>query len=56
MKTRKRKVFERVVSPIIIKHLVSAHAMMADVLRSGIPIKYLSYFKESIWSKKCKED
>ena len=25
MKTRQRKVFERVVNPLIVKHLVSAH-------------------------------
>ena len=25
MKTRQRKIFERVVNPLIIKHLVSAH-------------------------------
>ena len=46
MKTRQRKVFERVVNPLILKHLVSAHGYDGKCIASGIPIKYLSYFKE----------
>ena len=46
MKTRQRKIFERVVNPLIIKHLVSAHGYDGKCIASGIPIKYLSYFKE----------
>ena len=46
MKTRQRKVFERVVNPLLIKHLVSAHGYDGKCIASGIPIKYLSYFKE----------
>ena len=32
MKTRKRKVFERVVNPLILKHLVTTPDYDADVL------------------------
>ena len=32
MKTRQKKVFERVVNPLILKHLVSATIMMVVVL------------------------
>ena len=46
MKDRRRKVFERVVNPLISKHLVSAHGYDGTCIASGIPIKYLNYFKE----------
>ena len=55
MKTRKRKVFERVVNPLIIKHLVSAHGYDGRCIASGIPIKYLSYFKEVSGQKNAKK-
>ena len=54
MKTRQRKVFERVVNPLLIKHLVSPWLTTKDgrkitnpssCIASGIPIKYLKYFK-----------
>ena len=43
---RRRKVFERVVNPLILKHLVSAREYHGPCIASGIPIKYLKYFKE----------
>ena len=46
MKTRRRKVFEKVVNPLILKHLVSRQDYNGSCIASGIPIKYLSYFKE----------
>ena len=46
MKTRQRKVFEKVVNPLILKHLVSRQDYNGSCIASGIPIKYLSYFKE----------
>ena len=46
MKTKQRKIFERVVNPLLIKHLVSAHGYDGSCIASGIPIKYLKYFKE----------
>ena len=55
MKTRKRKVFERVVNPLILKHLVSAHGYDGRCIASGIPIKYLSYFKEVSAQKNAKK-
>ena len=56
MKTRKRKVFERVVNPLIIKHLVSAHGYDGRCIASGIPIKYLSYFKEVSGQKNAEKN
>ena len=56
MKTRKRKVFERVVNPLIVKHLVSdPHSYDGRCIASGIPIKYLSYFKEVSGQKNAKK-
>ena len=46
MKTRQRKVFEKVVNPLLIKHLVSRQDYNGSCIASGIPIKYLKYFKE----------
>ena len=53
MKTRQRKIFEKVVNPLLIKHLVSAHGYDGNCIASGIPIKYLSYFKEVSASKRA---
>ena len=55
MKTRQRKVFERVVNPLILKHLVSAHGYDGNCIASGIPIKYLKYFKEVSAQKNAKK-
>ena len=55
MKTRQRKVFERVVNPLIVKHLVSAHGYDGRCIASGIPIKYLKYFKEVSGQKNAKK-
>ena len=43
---RRKKVFERVVNPLILKHLVSHQGYNGSCIASGIPIKYLKYFKE----------
>ena len=64
MKTRQRKVFERVVNPLLVKHLVSPWLTTKDgrkitnpssCIASGIPIKYLSYFKEVSAQKNAKK-
>ena len=55
MKTRQRKVFEKVVNPLILKHLVSAHGYDGNCIASGIPIKYLKYFKEVSAQKNAKK-
>ena len=55
MKTRQRKVFEKVVNPLILKHLVSAHGYDGTCIASGIPIKYLKYFKEVSAQKNAKK-
>ena len=46
MKDRRRKVFERVVNPLISKHMIDPHTYTGPCIASGIPIKYLKYFKE----------
>ena len=54
MKTRQRKVFERVVNPLILKHLVPTN-YNGTCNASNIPIKYLSYFKEVSAQKNAKK-
>jgi len=55
MKTKQRKVFERVVNPLLIKHLVSAHGYDGSCIASGIPVKYLKYFKMVSAQKNAKK-
>ena len=54
MKTRQRKIFERVVNPLIIKHLTPTNYRQSCIC-SGIPIKYLPYFKEVSGQKNAKK-
>ena len=44
-KDRRRKVFERVVNPLLITHLTPS-SYNGTCIASNIPIKYLKYFKE----------
>ena len=55
MKTKQRKIFERVVNPLLIKHLVSAHGYDGSCIASGIPVKYLKYFKMVSAQKNAKK-
>ena len=56
MKTRQRKVFERVVNPLLIKHLETYNGTHdGPCISSNIPIKYLSYFKEVSAQKNAKK-
>ena len=56
MKTRQRKVFERVVNPLLVKHLVSRlDGYTGSCIASGIPIKYLKYFKMVSAQKNAKK-
>ena len=43
---RRKKVFERVVNPLIAKHMIDPFKYNGPCIASGIPIKYLKYFKE----------
>ena len=45
MKNRRKKVFERVVNPILLKYLTNPHSSEVSIAK-GIPMKYLKYFKE----------
>ena len=51
---RRRKVFERVVSPLLLKHLVPS-SYTGTCIASNIPIKYLKYFKEVSSSRRAKK-
>jgi len=52
---RRKKVFKRVVNPLLLKHLVSRQDYNGSCIASGIPIKYLSYFKEVSAHKNAKK-
>ena len=46
MKDRRRKVFERVVNPIISKYMINPFSSNEVAIAKNIPMKYLPYFKE----------
>ena len=50
---RRRKVFERVVNTLISKHMIDPFTYKGSCIASGIPIKYLSYFKEVSGNKRA---
>ena len=52
---RRRKVFERVVNPLISKYMIDPFKYNGPCIASGIPIKYLSYFKEVSAQKNAKK-
>tara|TARA_B110000196_G_scaffold277548_1_gene256152 strand:- start:359 stop:637 length:279 start_codon:yes stop_codon:yes gene_type:complete len=53
-KDRRRRVFEKVVNPLILKHMIDPFTYKGSCIASGIPIKYLSYFKEVSNSRRAK--
>tara|TARA_B100000029_G_scaffold860_1_gene1039 strand:- start:3631 stop:3894 length:264 start_codon:yes stop_codon:yes gene_type:complete len=54
MKNRRKKVFERVVNPILLKYLTNPHSSEVSIAK-GIPMKYLKYFKEVSANKNAKK-
>ena len=56
-KDRRRKVFERVVNPLLIKYLILKQnpKYQGRCIAANIPIKYLSYFKEVSSSRRAKK-
>ena len=40
MKNRRKKVFERVVNPVLLKYLTKSHSSEVSIAK-GIPMKYL---------------
>ena len=52
---RRRKVFERVVNPLISKYMIDPFTYDGPCIASGIPIKYLNYFKEVSAHKNAKK-
>jgi len=55
MKTKQRKVFERVVNPLILKYMIDPFKYQGSCIASGIPIKYLKYFKMVSAQKNAKK-
>ena len=56
MKTgRRKKVFERIVNPLLLKYLTSKVTDKEESIAKGIPIKYLKYFKEVSGHKNAKK-
>ena len=53
-KDRRRKVFERVVNPLLITHLTPS-SYNGTCIASNIPIKYLKFFKEVSASRRAKK-
>ena len=53
MKTRQRRIFERVVNPLLLKYLTNPWKNEMSIAKN-IPIKYLPYFKEVSAQKKAK--
>ena len=54
MKNRRKKVFERVVNPVLLKYLTKSHSSEVSIAK-GIPMKYLNYFKEVSANKNAKK-
>ena len=52
---RRRKVFERVVNPLISKYMIDPFTYNGPCIASGIPIKYLKYFKMVSAQKNAKK-
>jgi|TARA_B100001027_G_scaffold215183_1_gene188670 hypothetical protein len=52
---RRKKVFERIVNPLLLKHLTSKVTDKEESIAKGIPIKYLKYFKEVSNHKNAKK-
>ena len=50
-KDRRRRVFEKIVNPLLLKHLTP----VGQCIASNIPIKYLPYFKEVSASNRAKK-
>ena len=50
---RRKKVFHRVVNPLLLKYLTDPHGPEVSIAKD-IPIKYLPYFKEISATKNAK--
>ncbi len=54
-KDRRRRVFEKIVNPLILKYLLDPFKYKGSCISANIPIKYLSYFKEVSASRRAKK-
>ena len=46
MYDKRKAIFNKIVNPLILKHMIDPHTYTGSCIASGIPIKYLKYFKE----------
>ena len=46
MYDKRKAIFNKIVNPLILKHMTDPHTYTGPCIASGIPIKYLKYFKE----------
>ena len=42
---KSRLVFEKIVNPLLVKHMLDPFKYKGSCIAAGIPIKYLKYFK-----------
>src|SRR5210317_854584 len=54
MMNRRRKIFERIVNPLLLKYLTDPWSKEVSIAK-GIPMKYLKYFKEVSNNKNAKK-
>lgn len=51
---RRKRVFNKIVNPLLIKHMLDPWASDSRCIAAGIPMKYLKYFKEVSANKNAK--
>jgi len=51
MYNRRKAVFNKIVNPLIIKHMIDPFKYKGSCIASDIPIKYVKYFQEVTASK-----
>ena len=55
MYDKRKAIFNKIVNPLILKHMIDPHTYTGSCIALGIPIKYLSYFKEVSAQKNAKK-
>ena len=53
MYDKRKAIFNKIVNPLILKHMIDPHTYTGSCIASGIPIKYLKYFKVVTNNKKA---
>ena len=52
---KSRRVFEKIVNPLLVKHMLDPFKYKGSCIAAGIPIKYLKYFKMVSRQKNAKK-